>query len=173
MPRQQRLLFASCLTPLCLLLCAFFFNAPTWKEIDQMIARQYPKVIHVGVEELHAALDRGDRPLLIDARSPEEYAVSHLQGAVNLTSAEEVRAEKDRDIVVYCSVGVRSAMLAEQLRAAGFTHVRNLRGSLFAWANRGYPVWRGAAEVRAVHPYDRKWGRLLDEKLHRYHPEAD
>ena len=91
MPRRQRLLFASCLTPLCLLLSAFFFGAPTWKEIDQMIARQYPKVIHVGVEELHAALDRGDRPLLIDARSPEEYAVSHLLGAVNLTLHPKAR----------------------------------------------------------------------------------
>lgn len=173
MPPRQRLLLASCLAPFVLLFCAFIFGAPTWEEIDRLIAKKYPKVDHIEVEQLHAALERGERPLLIDARSPEEYAVSHLQGAVNLTTPEEVRGDKDREIVVYCSVGVRSAILAERLGAAGFTRVHNLRGSLFAWANRGYPVWRGVEEVRAVHPFDRKWGRLLDEKLHRYHPEPE
>jgi len=173
MPPRQRLLYAAWLTPLSLLLCAFFLDAPTWKEIDQLIGRKYPQVAHVEVEQLHAALARGERPLLIDAREPEEYAVSHLQGAVNLTAPGEVRVDKDREIVVYCSVGVRSAILAEQLQEAGFTRIRNLRGSLFAWADRGYPVYRGAEEVRAVHPYDRKWGSLLERKLHRYRPEPE
>lgn len=173
MPPRQRLLLASLLSPLVLLFCAFVFGAPTWEEINRLITRQYPTVAHIEVEHLHDALARGEKPLLIDARAPEEFAVSHLPGAVNLTTPGEVRGAKDQEIVVYCSVGVRSAGLAEELRQAGFTRVRNLRGSIFAWANRGYPVWRGATEVRAVHPYDRKWGRLLDEKLHRYRPEPE
>jgi rhodanese-related sulfurtransferase len=167
-----RLLLACLLAPLALLLSGFFFGSPTWEEIEQLISKKYPTVAHIGVDELHAALARGERPLLIDARAPEEYAVSHLPGAHNLTTTGEVRADKGTAIVVYCSVGVRSAILAKALQEAGFSHVRNLRGSIFAWAEKGYPLWRGDTRAEKVHPYDKKWGTLLNRDLHQYHPPA-
>jgi rhodanese-related sulfurtransferase len=168
----RRLLLSCLLAPLALLLSGFFFGAPTWEDIDNLIGKKYPMVDHIEVEELHAALERGERPLLIDARAPEEYAVSHLLGAVNLTTVEEVHTDKKTDIVVYCSVGVRSAILAKALQEAGFSHVRNLRGSIFAWAEKGYPLWRGDTSADKVHPYDKKWGTLLNRDLHQYHPPA-
>lgn len=170
MQPRHRLLYTTFLAPLLILVSGFTFGSPSWEEIDRLISRQYPKVAHVEIDALHAALLRGEKPLLIDARAPEEYAVSHLPGAINLTAAKEVPPDKDREIVVYCSVGVRSASLAQQLQELGFTNVRNLRGSIFAWANRGYPLRSGTTEVRAVHPFDRKWGRLVDNQLHQYQP---
>jgi rhodanese-related sulfurtransferase len=169
---RQRLLLACLLAPLTLLLSGFFFGSPTWEDIDKLIGKKYPTVAHIEVEELHAALERGETPLLIDARAPEEYAVSHLPGAHNLTTVGEVRADKETAIVVYCSVGVRSAILAKALQEAGFSHVRNLRGSIFAWAEKGYPLWRGDTSADKVHPYDKKWGTLLNSDLHQYHPPA-
>lgn len=130
-------------------------------------------VAHIEVDELHTALERGEPPLLIDARAPEEYAVSHLPGARNLTRAGEVGVDKETAIVVYCSVGVRSAILAKALQEDGFRRVRNLRGSIFAWANKGYPLQRGEAGAKMVHPYDKQWGTLLNRDLHQYHPPAD
>jgi rhodanese-related sulfurtransferase len=168
----HRLLLSFLLAPLTLLLSGFFFNAPNWEEIDKLISRKYPTVAHIEVEELHAALERGESPLLIDARTPEEYAVSHLPGARNLTSADEVRTDKETAIVVYCSVGVRSAILAKALQEAGFRRVHNLRGSIFAWANKGYPLWRGDTSADKVHPYDKQWGTLLNRDLHQYQPFA-
>ena len=47
---------------------------------------------------------------------------------------------RDTPIVVYCSVGYRSARVARWLGRQGFTNVRNLDGSLFAWANEGRPM---------------------------------
>ena len=76
-------------------------------------------------------------------------------------------------IVTYCSVGYRSAGVAQRLRAAGFTQVYNLEGSLFRWANEGRPLYRGDTLVHQVHPYDRVWGTLLKEELRAYIPSEN
>jgi hypothetical protein len=43
--------------------------------------------------------------------------------------------------------------------------VSNLEGSLFEWANLGYPLFRGTAAASKVHPYNANWGRLLERRL--------
>jgi len=106
------------------------------------------------------------QPVLIDARTREEFAVSRLPGAVLAPdSAAVTRAlagrPKDAPVVVYCSVGYRSAVLARALGQRGYTNVVNLEGSLFEWANRGLPL-ESAMGDRQVHPYDARWGRYLD-----------
>jgi hypothetical protein len=65
--------------------------------------------------------------------------------------------------VIHCTCGEldRSAELATRLRAAGFTHVRNLDGSIFRWANEHRPIVRDGAPASRVHPYNKSWGRLL------------
>jgi 3-mercaptopyruvate sulfurtransferase SseA len=67
---------------------------------------------------------------------------------------------------VYCSVGIRSARVADRLRHAGIGAVYNLDGSIFRWASEGRPVVRDGEPVRAVHPYNAVWGRLLPRDLH-------
>jgi rhodanese-related sulfurtransferase len=141
-----------------------------WPQVRAEIRKRFPAVLHVSIGELAARLERPGAPLLLDARAPEEFAVSHLAGSRNAGSLAEARGllggvPKDREIVVYCSVGYRSAALAEELAREGFTGVRNLEGSIFAWANAGRPVVRGETRVEHVHPFDEKWGRLLDRRL--------
>jgi hypothetical protein len=68
-------------------------------------------------------------------------------------------------VVVYCSVGWRSAALADRLLAAGLDDVHNLRGSIFDWANKGLPLVRDGEPAREVHPYGRLWGLLLRPEL--------
>jgi rhodanese-related sulfurtransferase len=131
------------------------------------VAARYPDVRWVGTAELARwiAAERGPRVVLLDARAAAEHRVSHLRGAVRVEldgfDAASVRLPRDARIVVYCSVGWRSAAVAESLRRAGFTHVHNLEGGIFAWANEGRPVYRGGSRVRDVHPFDRVWGRFL------------
>jgi 3-mercaptopyruvate sulfurtransferase SseA len=71
----------------------------------------------------------------------------------------------DTPIVVYCSVGYRSAGVVQALQAQGFSEVYNLKGSIFRWANEGRPVVRNGEPVSAVHPYDASWGQLLTDSL--------
>lgn len=164
-------------------LFAIFFGATsefvlgsnlTWEKVNQEIAGDFPKTPFISVNKLAALLEAPDKTqlLLIDARSPEEYAVSHLRGSLRLDS-ETLNSEKLKQqaakhtlIVVYCSVGYRSAKLAQRLLDAGFSQIYNAQGGIFAWANDGRPVYRGTEQVSEVHPYDSYWGQLLHEHLH-------
>lgn len=169
---MKRFFILCCILPLPFLLTGFFWETPTWEEINATLDRQYPMLRNLDVDTLKASLDQGRAPVLIDVRDKAEFAVSHLPNAVNITNVEEIHSPKGTPIVVYCSVGVRSAAFARDLAGKGFTAVQNLRGSIFAWANRGYPLRRGAMPVQAVHPYDKKWGILLKKELHMHQPDV-
>ena len=149
----------------------------TWQAVDQMIAANYPGVPTITTDSLAERLAERTRahPVLLDARSAEEYAVSHLPGARRVdpeatTFPELDTLAQDTPIVVYCSVGYRSARITSRLQKKGFTTVANLRGSIFRWANEGRPVVRDGTPVRAVHPYDSTWGTLLHDRLHAHVP---
>ncbi len=145
----------------------------SWPVVKQKIRSGFPEVESISVDSLAARLESDDPPVLLDVREEAEYRVSHLAGAVRVDpdageAALPAGVGKDTPIVTYCSVGYRSAAFAERLKVRGYTAVQNLEGSIFEWANRGYPVVRDGREVREVHPYDRRWGVLLDEELHAY-----
>ena len=107
------------------------------------------------------------QPILLDVRSRAEWRVSHLPRArLVLPETDPTPAvallPKDTPIVTYCAIGYRSARAAQQLRAAGYTQVRNLEGSIFEWANERRPLICDGKPVSQVHPYSAFWGRLLE-----------
>lgn len=159
--------------PLLLLLCGFFWSNPTWEQVNATIDRKYPSVRNIDVYNLKISIDQGKPFVLIDVREKDEFAISHLPTAVNIPKATAVQYPQNTPIVVYCSVGVRSADFAEQLGDLGFTSVLNLRGSIFAWGNEGYPLVRGNTAVNVVHPYNKKWGKLLNRELHMYRMDSE
>jgi phage shock protein E len=74
---------------------------------------------------------------LLDVRSAEEFGRGHLPGALNIPVQELDRrlselSPAERDVVVYCRSGRRSASAAQVLRAHGFTKVHDL-GPMTAW----------------------------------------
>ncbi|HEU0223931.1 MAG TPA: rhodanese-like domain-containing protein [Steroidobacteraceae bacterium] len=92
----------------------------------------------------------GDQSLLVlDVRTPEEYAAGHVPGARNIphTQIAERLAElgdaRDRDVVVYCRSGSRSAIALATLREAGFTRLLHLEGDWLRWSAEERPVIRG------------------------------
>lgn len=79
-----------------------------------------------------------DGALLVDVRTPEEYAAGHLDGAINIPvqvleeRVGELGDNKERPIVLYCRSGARSSSALDQLKAKGFTSLHNL-GPMSAW----------------------------------------
>lgn len=144
----------------------------TWESVFAWIQRDWPDVPQMSTAELARRLDADTlRPLLIDTRSREEFAVSHLPGAVWADGPVKIRAllrgvPRERPVVLYCSVGVRSSKAAADLLKDGRSDVSNLRGSIFQWANEGRTVERNGKPVSEVHPYNEKWGALLDGRFH-------
>ena len=84
---------------------------------------------------------------LIDVRTPEEFALGHIEGAFNIP-VDSLRNRideipKNQPIVVYCAVGLRGYLAARTLMQKGFTDVRNLSG--------GYKIWEAAtADLRKL-----------------------
>lgn len=174
----SRLVFWPTAAALTILVAACLQEEMTWPAVKRLIRERFPEVSQVSTTELSEWLNTPGSapPLLLDARTPEEWAVSHLPGALLATTegqalVELQGVEKEHLIVVYCSVGYRSAALAQQLISRGFTNVHNLEGSIFAWANEGRPVYQGERTVRQVHPYNKVWGQLLNRELWAPTPE--
>jgi len=147
-------------------------STPDLSGIKQEIRDEFPDVRAVTTEQLAGWMDvpEGEAPALLDVRKTEEYSVSHLRNARRALTADEALealkgVKKNSRIVVYCSVGYRSAGLARALQERGFTRVYNLEGSIFQWANEGRPVYRDGQPAEKVHPYDAQWGKLLDPRL--------
>lgn len=141
-----------------------------WFLLKQSLRHRFPKVEWITTAQLADWLADKQRqpPILLDVRTEEEWNVSHLPGARRVepnASIEKAAAEipKETPIVTYCAVGYRSGTLATKLRAAGFTSVRNLEGSIFQWANEHRPLVREDKPVTTVHPYSSLWGRLLTD----------
>jgi rhodanese-related sulfurtransferase len=150
------------------------FRPVAWMCLKAWIRQQFPQVSHISTEELADWLT-SDRPspILIDVRKPDEYAVSHLPGARHLPTVAAIQHSDipaDATLVLYCSVGYRSARRSQQLQQAGYTHVMNLDGSIFEWHNRGYSIVAEQEPVQAVHPYNRWWGLLLTSNNLAPHP---
>src|SRR5580700_141735 len=112
---------------------------------NQAPAAQETKVNEgeIGVIELKAKLDRGDKFVLIDVREPHEYKICNIPGAKLIPLREFPQHvgefSPDDDIVIHCRSGMRSAKACSVLRAAGFQHVRNVVGGILAWSDRVDP----------------------------------
>ena len=108
----------------------------------------------LSVQQLQAGLTKAPSMAqkgftLIDVRSPEEHAGGFIPGTdLNIdfreikTRHREIGVPVAEHIVVYCQSGHRSNIAAETLADLGYTHVYNVRGSMNAWVEAGYPVTR-------------------------------
>ena len=156
--------------------CGSRTDGITWAGVEARIQEAFPDVPAIDTAALSELMQDPTRPLvLLDVREPDEFAVSHLRGAVRVRSpdhaAELLRGVGERaTVVAYCSVGYRSARLAAELRERGLADVHNLDGSIFRWANEDRPLFRGHTPVRHVHPFDETWGVLLQADRRAYSP---
>jgi rhodanese-related sulfurtransferase len=96
--------------------------------------------------ELLAAIEAKQAPLVLDVRTPEEFASGHVPGALNIPIDElasrsgEIAAHRDEPVVVYCERGPRAARGADELVAAGFSDVKLLAGHMSGWRAAGLPT---------------------------------
>ena len=102
----------------------------------------------------------GDSLVLVDVREPAEQAVSMLPGAITMAAFEaEAASYSDYRIVVYCTIGFRSALYTRQLREKGLD-AYNLAGSRLAWAHAGQVLVDSLGPTRTAHVYGETWDLL-------------
>lgn len=86
--------------------------------------------------------------VILDARELKEYQISHIKNAMHigyehfkLKTVENLIPNKNKQIVVYCSPGIRSETIAHKLQKAGYKNITNLYGGIFEWKNKDYLVY--------------------------------
>lgn len=81
---------------------------------------------------------------VVDLRGASEYKTGHIKGTENIfigsLERDLVKIRKDRQVILYCQAGDRSAIGYSLLRKHGFTNVKNYSGGITEWVNRGNPV---------------------------------
>jgi rhodanese-related sulfurtransferase len=99
--------------------------------------------------EVKARLGTPRVPRLVDLRTPPEFAIAHLPGAVNIPIAElekrldEVRPAEGQDLVIYCLDGNRTRQAEPILYANTIDNFYHLGGSLEGWLQKNYPIEKG------------------------------
>ena len=104
------------------------------------------EAMEITAEELKARLTSGTRVTLVDVREPWEWDLCHLEEARHIPMGEipvrYLELDTEEEVVVYCHVGQRSAMVVQFLRQQGFQKAVNLRGGIEAWARQVDPTLR-------------------------------
>ena len=103
--------------------------------------------------EFSSFLEENGNVVLLDVRTPEEFAGSHLPGAENIdfdapgfVDAVKARVPAGSEIALYCRSGRRSAEAARELEEAGYS-VKDLDGGILAWEKAGLPVTDGTIDT--------------------------
>jgi len=100
----------------------------------------------VPANEVLAGIDASAAPLILDVRTPAEFAGGHVPGARNISIDElalrlgEIADHREQEIVVYCERGPRALKAAGLLADAGFGSVRHLEGDMSGWRAAGLPI---------------------------------
>jgi adenylyltransferase/sulfurtransferase len=99
-------------------------------------------VPEIQAQELKQKLDRGEDIFILDVREPHEYQICNIGGyllPLNDLEKRVTELDRDREIVVHCKGGVRSAKAVEFLQRAGFKNAVSLAGGITAWSDKVDP----------------------------------
>jgi adenylyltransferase/sulfurtransferase len=114
-------------------------------DYDQFCGSAPPAAVAMEMtpRELSQRLANHDAVDVIDVREPHEWQIARLPGArlipLGTLSQAIASIDRDRDVVVHCHHGIRSAHAAAMLRTAGFTRVWNLAGGIDRWSDEVDP----------------------------------
>ncbi len=87
--------------------------------------------------------------IVLDVREADEFAAGSLPGAINIprgvlefkiTAHPEFQDNQDKDILVYCQSGGRSALATDTLKQLGYNHAVSMAGGFKAWIDSGYDI---------------------------------
>jgi rhodanese-related sulfurtransferase len=132
--------------------CVFFQDARAAEEPPAQVpaATAVPSMFFkdVDVAQFDALRAQKEKVVVLDVRTPEEYAAGHIPGSVLLDFrspkfAEELaKLSREKQYLVHCAVGGRSAKACDQMTRIGLTNIVNLKGGFKAWQAEGKPIER-------------------------------
>ena len=116
------------------------------ERFEKLVNDAKSRIREITPDETHAKQQQGEDFLLVDTREDNEWERGHVAGAVHLGKGiierdiEKIAAELDRQIVLYCGGGFRSALAADALQQMGYTNVLSMSEGWRGWNERGLPT---------------------------------
>jgi len=125
-------------------------------------------VAYVHTPDLAIALQEKS-VIVMDVREWEEFSISHLPDAdwagydsFDPDAVLNHFPDRSTPIVVYCSLGIRSEKIGQQLQDLGYTNIQNLYGGIIEWKNQGQEVFSLRAQpTDSVHTYSKYYSHWL------------
>ena len=100
--------------------------------------------VSISPAELKVRRESGAAPIVIDVRTPNEYASGHIPGAINIpfdqVAQRITEIESTEGVALYCMFGPRAQKGESALLAVGYEKVFHIEGGLAAWKAAGLPV---------------------------------
>jgi rhodanese-related sulfurtransferase len=131
------------------------------KHYTDLVADALTRVKEIQPWDLSKLLAAGSESVLLDVREPAEYAALHIPGAINVPrgileqscewdfdeTLPLLASGRERDIVVICRSGYRSALVADVMQQMGYTRVVSLRSGVRGWNDSDLPLVDGADQA--------------------------
>ena len=113
-----------------------FCGLPPTEEVEQEeVLADYD----ITPKDLKGMMDENSDLYVLDVREPHEIAICVIEGTVKIplgdVAERHLEVPKDREVVVHCKMGGRSAQAVEFLQSKGYTNVKNLAGGIIRWAD--------------------------------------
>lgn len=113
----------------------------------------------VSLEVYYTKIQSEKKPQIIDARGPEEFALNHINGAVNFNleskdyAAQVAKLDKTKPVFTYSIGAGRSVWLAEALLKNGFKEAYSLEGGIANWIGNGKPFYANSKSKLTLAEY--------------------
>lgn len=136
-------------------------NSNTPMSLMDFVRAAKSRISEVNPQQLQGLLESGEDFLLVDVRESSEHEQGHIRSALLVPRGileaaadpaypkhlPELSSARDRNIVLYCATGGRSALAADTLQMMGFRNVSSLDGGYARWEQEGKPVVKEARYV--------------------------
>ena len=105
-----------------------------------------PNVPQIDAEGVKKAIDTKEDIVLVDVRTPQEFAKGHIAGSINMpvaeveNKAEKVLPDKSKTMYVYCLSGSRSIQAVSTMIKIGYTRAYSMKSGILAWRVKKYPL---------------------------------
>ena len=125
------------------------------KKYTELVEAILPQIDELFPWDLDERLQQGDAPpLLLDIREPDEFNAMHIAGSINVPrgilegacdwgyddTVPELAAAREREVIVICRSGNRSALAAHTMQQLGYTRVKSLKTGLRGWNDNEQPL---------------------------------
>lgn len=124
------------------------------KNYRELVAEVLPQITEVFPWDLEERFSAGERPVLVDIREPYEFDAMRIEGSVNVPrgvlesacdwgyeeTVPDLAAARDREVILMCKSGNRSALAAKVLQDMGYQRVASLKTGLRGWNDYDQPL---------------------------------